>query len=158
MRIIVMSDTHIERVTDKLQAICTQYCSDADLVIHLGDWTGDRVLDFMEQYPLEAVSGNTDNHRLRDRLPTKKVIHVKDHRIGIIHGWGSAHDLRTRLRREFTNVDAILFGHTHQAFLLQENGILWFNPGSVFHGRHGAPASLGILHVQDRLRGEIVEL
>jgi hypothetical protein len=153
-----MSDTHLEQVTDQFEDICARFCSDADMVIHLGDWTGSRVLDYMEQYPLEAVSGNTDDHRVRGRLPAKKVIRIDNHRIGIAHGWGSARDLRRRLQSEFDHVDAILFGHTHQAFLSKENGLLWFNPGSVFFGRQGSPASIGVLHVQGGLRGEIIEL
>ena len=158
MRIVVMSDTHLDRVTPRFEALCARYCEGADGVIHLGDWARSSVLDFMEQYPLEAVVGNMDDHHLRDRLPMKKVVRVQGLRIGIIHGWGAAHDLRARLRNEFDSVDAILFGHTHTPFISEENGVLWFNPGSVFHGRQGAPPGIGILHVEERLRAEVVAL
>lgn len=158
MRIVVMSDTHLERVNDAFADICTRYCKGADMVIHLGDWSKGPVLDFLQQYPLEAVSGNSDDPVLWDRLPMKKVIRVMDFRIGITHGWGSVHDIRRKLSNEFERVDAVLFGHTHQPIISREKGILWFNPGSVFHGRNGAGCSLGILHVKGELRGEIIPL
>lgn len=158
MKIVVMSDTHLHRLSDEFKAICTKYCYDADMVIHLGDWVSSSVLDYLEQYNLEAVAGNMDNHVIHDRLPAKKVITIKGFRVGLVHGWGSASDLRARLYGEFTDVGAILFGHTHQAMQLEENGIFWFNPGSVFTGRGSISRSLGILHIEEHIRGEIVPL
>jgi len=158
MKIVVMSDTHLNRVSDELEDICARYCDGADLVIHLGDWVSASVLDYMSQYPLEAVAGNTDNYDIHDRLPVKKVVRVGGRRIGIIHGWGSSGNIRGRLRHEFPDVDAVLFGHTHQPLRLEEDGIFWFNPGSVFAGRGDPRRSLGILHVDGRIEGEIIPL
>jgi putative phosphoesterase len=158
MKIVVMSDTHLNRLTAEFQSICERYCDDADLVIHLGDWVTAAIVAFMEQYPLEAVAGNMDNSIIHDRFPPKKVIRVGRFRIGITHGWGSGSDLKNKLSQEFSNVDAIFFGHTHQPFQCEENRILWFNPGSVFFGRGNLQRTLGILHVDDSLRAEIIPL
>jgi uncharacterized protein len=158
MKIIVMSDTHLSRVNQELELICARYCEGADMVIHCGDWTNAAVLDYFEQYPLEAVAGNMDDYVIHNRLPVKKVIRAMGFRIGIIHGWGSAFGLQHRLRQEFTDVDAILFGHTHQPMQTEEDGIFWFNPGSVFTGRGSLSRSLGILHIEDRIQGEIIAL
>lgn len=158
MKIVVMSDTHLDLVNDELQDICAYYCDGADMVIHLGDWVAASVLDYFLQYPLEAVAGNMDNYDILDRLPVKKVIQVGGRRIGIVHGWGSSVDLRSRLHREFSNVDAILFGHTHQPLWMEENGIFWLNPGSVFTGRGTPRRSLGILHLDRGIEGEIISL
>ena len=121
-------------MTDQFKAICEQYCRDADMVIHLGDWTRSAILDYLEQYPLQAVAGNMDDYSVHSRLPVKKVIQVNGFRIGMIHGWGSARDLRNRLKTQFADVHAIFFGHTHQPLQSEENGLFWFNPGSVFTG------------------------
>jgi putative phosphoesterase len=158
MKLVVMSDTHLSRVTDEFKAICERLCSDADMLIHLGDLTQGPILDYLENYPLQAVAGNTDDEIVHLRLPVKKVLQVKGFRIGMMHGWGSVSDLRRRLKMQFTDVDAIFFGHTHQPLNIQENGLLWFNPGSVFMGRGQFQGSLGVVHVEHRLRGEIVEL
>ena len=82
MKIVVMSDTHLNRVTDEFKGICARYCNDADLIIHLGDWVSTSVLDHLSQYPLEAVAGNTDNHLIHDMLPAKKVIRADGRRLG----------------------------------------------------------------------------
>lgn len=156
MKIVVMSDTHLSRLTDGFMAVCDRYCNDADLVIHLGDWERSLILDYMEQYPLEAVSGNMDDSNIRSRLPGSRVIRVKGRRIGLAHGWGASSSLRDRLRNEFENVDCILFGHTHQPLQLEEDGVYWFNPGSLTAGRGGFPGSLGVLHVEERIYGEII--
>ncbi|MGD9505078.1 MAG: metallophosphoesterase family protein [Syntrophobacteraceae bacterium] len=158
MKIIVMSDTHLTTATDGFRSLCSRYCNNADMVIHLGDWVSNDVLNFMEQHPLEAVAGNTDDAYIHSRLPDKKVIRVNGFRLGLIHGWGAAPGIRARLREEFTDVDAILHGHTHQPYQMTENGIFWFNPGSVTMGRGEPHRSLGILHIQDSIRSEIVQL
>jgi putative phosphoesterase len=158
MKIVVMSDTHLYELTDEFKSICSSYCDDSDLVIHLGDWVSASVLNYLEQYNLEGVAGNMDNHVIHERLPVKKVISVGGFRIGITHGWGAPSDLQGRLYGEFSNVDAILFGHTHLALQVEEKSIFWFNPGSVFMGRGSISRSLGILHIDERITGEIVQL
>jgi uncharacterized protein len=156
MKLVVMSDTHLSRVTNEFMAICEQYCQGADVVVHLGDLTRSVILDYLEQYPLQAVAGNMDDHSVHNRLPVKKVLQVGAFRIGLIHGWGAAGDLRKRLRTQFTDVNAIFFGHTHQPIEIEEDGLLWFNPGSVFSGRGQSRGSLGVVHVEEQLRGEII--
>ncbi len=159
MKIIVMSDTHLRKPTDEFKSLCSEYCEDADMVIHLGDWERVEILNFMEQYPLEAVAGNMDDHLIQERLPSRKIVKAGDFRIGITHGWGSPGNIRQRIRSEFANVDAILFGHTHQPLLMREDdGLLWFNPGSVFFGRGVSTRSIGILRIQERLEAEIVRM
>jgi hypothetical protein len=158
MKIVVMSDTHLNAATDELRRICSRFCDGADLVIHLGDWARAAILDFMGEYPLEAVCGNMDDPVIRERLPSKKVVRVGGFRIGIAHGWGSGLDLPDRLQKEFHDVDAVLFGHTHQPLVKQNNGVLLFNPGSVFLGRGAHAQTLGILHLGERIEGEIIVL
>lgn len=160
MKIVVMSDTHLNRLTDEFKSICSTYCDGADLVIHLGDWVSTSILNHLEQYNLEAVAGNMDNHIIHDKLPTRKVITVAGHRMGITHGWGPGSDLQRRLRDVFPNVDAVLFGHTHCALQVEEKGVFWFNPGSVFMGRGLPTRTLGVLHVEEHehIRAEIIAL
>jgi putative phosphoesterase len=158
MKLVVMSDTHLRHVTDQFKAICEQYCHDADLVIHLGDWTRSEVLDYLEQHSLQAVAGNMDDHIVHSRLPVKKVLQLNGFRIGIIHGWGSGGDMRSRLKTQFADVHAIFFGHTHRPLQIEEDGLYWFNPGSVFMGRGQCRGSVGVVYVERQLRGEIIEL
>ncbi len=158
MKIVVMSDTHLKKVTGEFKALCSEFCDGADMVIHLGDLEKVEMLNFLEQYPLEAVAGNMDDFQIQQRLPAKKVIKAGAFRLGIAHGWGSPGGIRSRLKEQFSDVDAILFGHTHQPLILRENGLLWFNPGSVFHGRGGSQKSIGVLRIQDAIEAEVIQI
>jgi len=158
MKIIVMSDTHLGKITEEFKTLCSQFCDDADMVIHLGDWDKVAVLNFMEQYPLEAVAGNMDDYPIQRRLPDQKIVRAGNFRLGIVHGWGPPGGIRLRLAEQFSGVDAILFGHTHQPLILNESGLLWFNPGSVFPGRGNPQGSIGMLRIQDQIEAEIIEV
>jgi putative phosphoesterase len=158
MRIVVMSDTHLGKATDEFKTLCSEFCDGADMVIHLGDLEKVEMLNYLEQYPLEAVAGNMDDYPIQQRLPARKIVRIGAFRLGIAHGCGSPDGIRQRLKQEFTDVDAILFGHTHQPLIFRENGLLWFNPGSVFLGRGVSRRSIGILRIQDRIEAEIVQI
>lgn len=158
MKLVLMADTHLQSVTREFRKICDRYCSDADLVIHLGDWTREAILNFMGTYHLEGVAGNMDGPEISDRLPRKRVLQIGRFQVGITHGCGSSENLRPRLQREFEGVDAICFGHTHQPLAEEKHGVFWFNPGSVFLGRSTHPKTLGILYLEDRIRSEFVNL
>jgi hypothetical protein len=151
-----MSDTHLSETTGEFMALCSQFCDAADMVIHLGDWDKVGLLDYLEQYPLEAVAGNMDESAIHQRLPARKVVKAGAFRLGMAHGWGAPGGIRLRLAQEFAGVDAILFGHTHQPLVLNENGLLWFNPGSVFHGRGALRGSIGVLKIRDKIEAEII--
>ncbi len=158
MKIVVMSDTHLGEITEGFRALCSEFCDGADMVIHLGDWDKVAVLNYLEQYPLEAVAGNMDEYQIQQRLPGQKIVKAGSFRLGIAHGWGPPGGIRLRLKQQFTGVDAILFGHTHQPLILKENGLLWFNPGSVFLGRGALRKSIGVLRIQDEIEAEIIEI
>lgn len=156
MKIVVMSDTHLTRTTDQFKALCAQFCDDADLVVHLGDWERIELLSFLERYPLEAVAGNMDDHYIRQRLPASKVIQAGKFKLGLIHGWGAPSGIRQRIGRTLGPVNAVLFGHTHTPLVQVEDGTLWFNPGSLFQGRGNARNTIGILRIGDEIEAEIV--
>ncbi len=158
MKIVVFSDTHLGRVTEELERLCERYCTNADYVVHLGDWTSSAVLSFMEQYPLVGVSGNMDDAVVRMQLPSKRTVKMGKFRVGMTHGYGYSGDLLSALAREFQDADVILFGHTHRPVVEWRGERLFLNPGSLFSHRSGDGPSLGILHVDTTVRGEIVKV
>lgn len=158
MRVVVVSDTHLFRVSPELEQIAEEFFSDADLVIHLGDWETVDVYEYFRKYPLVGVAGNADPPELKRILPLKRQIKVAGYRIGIIHGYGASFDLVRRLRNEFSNVNIVLFGHTHEPYESKEGGIWWINPGSLFVGRSGAERSLAVLSLEKQVKVELVLL
>lgn len=158
MKIAVISDTHLSDVTVEFEQICHQYLKGVDLVIHLGDWTDVKVFDYLSQYPLLGVSGNSDGEIIRKELPHKRIVRIHGYKVGITHGWGAPYDLVPRLRKEFIDVDVILFGHSHVPFQMMENGVFWLNPGSVFYGRGEVERSFAFLYLEERIWAELIML
>lgn len=156
MKIGVLSDTHLTGVTPALERIIEVYFRDVDLVIHAGDMVSLAVYRFLQRFPLEAVQGNMDDRALRDELPEKKILTLGNFKIGVMHGWGPPQGLEERLRREFTGINALVYGHSHLPARHWSGGVYFFNPGSASGYRHGP--SIGTLHLADGISGEIIEL
>lgn len=154
----VISDTHLHRVTKELERIYETYLSDKDLILHAGDIVSTEVLDFLSRHPFHAVYGNMDPLEVKGRLPGKKVIQVGPYRLGLIHGSGSSEGLEDRVRPAFDDVDVIVYGHSHKTANNLKGGVLLFNPGTVTGFTSTGTHTLGILNMDDTIRGEIVTL
>lgn len=76
----------------------------------------------------------------------------------VTHGSGAPHGIITRLRREMEEVDAVVFGHTHQAYRGDEDGIYFFNPGSPTDKMFAPYRSVGLLELAESIAGKIVML
>ncbi|MBW1729948.1 MAG: metallophosphoesterase family protein [Deltaproteobacteria bacterium] len=157
-RIGVISDTHLHRVTKEFERLYEEYLADKDLIVHAGDIVSMDVVEFLSRKPLKVVSGNMDPVEVRKRLPSKEVIEIEGFRIGLIHGWGAAADLERRVLNEFRNVDVIIYGHSHYPFNEVMEGVLMFNPGTATGYASAGFHSLGILDVEDTVKGEIIKL
>jgi predicted phosphodiesterase len=93
-------------------------------------------------------------------LPLKKTLTYDGTSLGIIHGaGGSKLNIRERIVREFVRPRIIVYGHTHQAFWGEENGIWFMNPGSPTDTVVAEYRSVGLLIVEpEMIRGEIIRL
>ena len=158
MRIGVLSDTHLHRVSDEFKHLVDHYLADTDAIFHVGDFTSPRVVAYLSNRPFYGVWGNMDPLQIKIRLPEKCVVELGGYRFGLIHGWGSAEDLEERVSDSFSNVDVIVYGHSHKAVSHVKGGVLLFNPGTACgysaHGFH----SVGILECEESVRGEIVRV
>ncbi|MEM7828128.1 MAG: metallophosphoesterase family protein, partial [Candidatus Aenigmatarchaeota archaeon] len=63
-----------------------------------------------------------------------------------------------RIRKQFEDVNAIIFGHTHNPLNEEKEGIIFFNPGSPFDTIYAPFNSIGIIHIEDTLKGQIIRL
>ncbi|MBP1709759.1 MAG: putative cytosolic protein, partial [Deltaproteobacteria bacterium] len=91
-------------------------------------------------------------------FPMKKIIKVGAFEIGLIHGWGSPVGLENRIRNEFTEIDCLVYGHTHYPVNQVSKGVLFFNPGSATEKRFTKMNTVGILDISDRITGKIIEI
>ena len=157
MRVGVISDTHLRSYDRDLAKKLAEHFKDVQMILHAGDITELSVLDMLEAPQVIAVLGNMDGFAAAQSLPAKRELKLEGFQIGLIHGYGPPNGLEERVRREFDDVDAIVFGHSHKPTNYLLNGVLYFNPGSAAGGR-GHPKTVGMLTLGDSISGEIIEI
>ena len=149
-RVGVVADTHCPEFIDHLPPTVQSALEGVDLILHAGDVNGRRALSELERIaPVQAVRGDHDAE-LKE-LPPSLEVTVEGRRIVVTHGHRSRWieepqtflwtvslgyfrphtDLPRALRRRFPHADAIVFGHTHRAYVESIDGVLVFNPGGV---------------------------
>lgn len=154
MYIVVLSDTHIPKKAKKIPETLKADLLKADLIIHAGDWQVPAVVDELEQYaPVEGVTGNVDNEEMQSIFPRTKKLEVDGFRIGITHGDGKGKTTERRALDAFkdTNIDLLLFGHSHIPVLHEKDGVIIFNPGSPTDKRRQTQYSYGIIETGNTL-------
>ena len=158
MKIGIISDTHLHNYSLELKRIVDTYFGDVDMVMHAGDIVEMEVLDAFLTKKIEVVAGNMDPASLRNHFPVKKIIKVEAFKIGLIHGWGSPVGLENRISNEFTEIDCLVYGHTHYPVNQIINGVLFFNPGSATEKRFTKRNTVGILEISERIMGKLIEI
>lgn len=132
--------------------------ADADLILHAGDFVSEEIIAFLSKKPFHGVHGNMDPVEIKKRLPEKKVMEIGPYKIGLIHGAGPKGGLEERVLAEFQDVDVVIFGHSHRPENRQRNGVLLFNPGSAAGYTPSGFNSIGIITLDDPIRGEIIRI
>jgi hypothetical protein len=155
MKIGVISDTHLHSPSADLIETNIACFGEVDLIFHAGDLVTLDVLKAFADKKVIAVRGNMDLPDVTRKLNIKEVVELGGFRIGLVHGWGSPRGLEERIRKEFDRVDAIVYGHSHQAANHVYEGILFFNPGAFKTGYHDE-RSVGILTIDQTITGEII--
>jgi putative phosphoesterase len=131
---------------------------DVEKILHAGDFVDWSVSEYLSSLKeLIAVCGTMDPPNIRKAFPPKRVIELKGFQIGLIHGGGSPFGIESRIREEFGEVNAIVYGHTHTPTNHQVRGILFFNPGSPTRSFNDR-GTLGILHIGEKIEGEIIKI
>lgn len=175
-RIGVIADTHYpSRIPLLPYPDIAQAFEGVSLILHAGDIETPEVLKQLGKIaPVEAVRGDDDPFD----LPHKRLIEVDGVRIGLHHGarplwmearsrianlrgkggfnWGG---IQTYLLKVFSQdrVRVIIFGHFHVPYTADHQGILLFNPGSVY-SLTPESARWQLNRPQPRLRRAMLEL
>ena len=138
MKILVISDSH-RFIQNLIQILETNI--DADQIIFLGDGEDDieeceYIFPELRSGRLITVSGNCDC----SMTSTRALAELSGHRLFCTHGHVQNVKRGLSLLEEAARknqCDIALFGHTHQAFYEERDGIHLFNPGSVADGKYG---------------------
>jgi uncharacterized protein len=144
-----ISDTHGLLRPQALAAL-----AGCDPIIHAGDVGGPDVLARLGALaPVHAVRGNVDHGAWSAKLPVTQRIEIDGFRIYVLH------ILAELDPQAADNVDAVIYGHSHQPKIETKNGTLFFNPGSAGPRRFSLPITVGRMTAEHgKFRAEIVEL
>lgn len=177
-KIGVISDTHVPDISPKIsdEFLATLKAEQFDLILHAGDISVQSVISLLETIaPVKVVRGNRD-FLLYKKVPLVQQFEVFGVKFALMHGhinfmvyWLDKfqHIINGynreryihRLPKEAPDAKVIVFGHTHHAENFWQDGILYFNPGSI---TYGDPATRrrtwGIIEVYEdgRVSGTII--
>ncbi len=128
-----ISDTHGLVRPQALAAL-----AGCDPIIHAGDVGSPDVLTRLGALaPVHAVRGNVDHGAWSANLPVAQRIEIDGFRIYVLH-------ILAKLDPQAAdNVDAVIYGHSHQPKIETNNGTLFFNPGSAGPRRFRLPITVG---------------
>lgn len=161
MKIGVLSDTHIvsleagNRLAQRL--LSGPFCN-VEMILHAGDHViadFDSCFDGLVYY---GVCGNMDS--ADSFLPQRRIIKVDQHRIGMIHGWGSVYGIEQRVFDSFADqeIDVLVFGHSHFPVCRQVGSVLLLNPGSATDRRAAPSHTVAVLELGATVQAEIIAI
>ena len=132
MLVGLIADTHIPYRRRYLPVAALKALEGVDLILHAGDINVPQVLDLLRSIaPVEAVAGNGDGDDLAQILGDSKILQLNGYMVGLTHGHlGKAKTTPDRAFAAFTDVDVIVFGHSHIPLIEKRGSTLLVNPGS----------------------------
>ncbi len=155
MKFFVISDTHGK--TDKVKQVYERLTG-IDYLIHLGDFESD-ALALEQELGVKVISikGNMDGSHHSNEY---KILETEFGGILLVHGHMekvkfSLQNLISRAKE--LNCKAVFFGHTHDSFYGEVDGIYLLNPGSLSFPKEYDKASYAIVHTKkDEFHASIV--
>jgi len=156
IKIGVISDTHQSGYDEGLKKLADDYFSDVNFIIHAGDLVDLGVLDVFAGREVKAVCGNMDYPSVREKLPEQLFFAAGGFNFGVIHGWGAPWGIEEKILAKTGRRDCIIYGHTHSPVCRENDGVLFFNPGSPTDKRFAPHRSIGILEIDKGVSGRII--
>ncbi len=136
MRIAIMADTHnhsgrMKRAAERLRA------EGISIVLHAGDVTGPKVLDYLADFDLWIAVGNMDEPDLAEAVNRRwgagryaefHHLHLGGYSLALLHGNDTA---RLRLAITSGTYACVIHGHTHRRRDERIGNTRVINPGSL---------------------------
>ena len=146
----IISDTHGLVRPEALRVL-----QGADLIIHAGDIGKPEVVTAVQSIAsVVAVRGNNDKGKWARGFPETEVVEVAKVLVYILH------DLRELdLDPAAAGFRVVISGHSHRPSVVEQNGVLFLNPGSAGPRRFKLPVAVALLRIKGAsVNAEIVEL
>lgn len=158
MKIVVVSDTHgnNKEVIEKISEM-----ERPDLLFHLGDYIEDGI-KICTALGIDTIMVKGNGDRGNRIYNEDELIEISGKKIFLTHG--HRYDVRYGITNLYykaleLNVDMVLFGHTHVPINIEENGIIFMNPGSPSIPRTQSKAkTIGLIDINDKIYTKIIEI
>jgi putative phosphoesterase len=149
MLIGVISDTHGLLRPEAVEAL-----RGVEHILHAGDVGHICVLERLREIaPVTAIRGNVDLRGPCAELPVTDVVELGGKLFYLVH---SLRDLDIDPVK--AEVAMVVSGHSHQAEVSVNRGVVYFNPGSAGPKRFSLPVTLGLVTVEDGVEASVREL
>lgn len=133
--IIILSDTH-----GLLRPEVLEYLTQADAIIHGGDINTPAIVDRLREYaPLHIVRGNNDKE-WAEKLPQSLTFNIEGIRIFLVHN-------KKDVPADLSDIDMVIYGHSHKFAREERNGVLWLNPGSCGRRRFDQEITFAVMNI-----------
>ena len=137
MRLAILSDTH-----GLLRPEVAELLKSADAILHGGDINRQSIVDQLRQYaPLYVVRGNNDKE-WAEAIPHDLTVTLGGVTFCVVHN-------RKEVPADLSEVDAVVFGHSHKYAEEERDGRLWLNPGSCGPRRFRQGITLMMAEAED---------
>jgi uncharacterized protein len=151
----VISDTH-----GKLDKRVLRLFAGAHRIIHAGDIGDEELIWQLEKVaPVIAVRGNNDSKTMC--FPNERMAVVEGLTFYVRHQFATVEKMNAAQQRiiEQRMPEAVIFGHSHQAYIGRWRGTLVFNPGGAGPKRFNLPRTVGLLELrEDHIEPHILNL
>ncbi len=138
MRIAVLSDTHGLLRPQVMETINT-----CDVILHGGDMDTREVLEqLMALAPLYVVRGNNDMEWAK-QIPLSLRFDLDGINFFMVHD-------KKDIPADLSNIDVVIYGHSHQYSEEQKDGRLYLNPGSCGKRRFRLDLTMAVMEIIDR--------
>ncbi len=154
MKIGVLADTH-----GLLRPQVLEIFNGVDRIVHAGDVGSAEILTELQGLAaVHAVYGNCDRFPLTEQLNDREIIDLEGIRTFITHIGGKPKEIR-QFYPDVHGARLVIFGHSHRASRIEDEGTLFFNPGAAGPRRFSLRPSIGLIEIRDgRLETQIVEI
>ncbi|OCL25351.1 YfcE family phosphodiesterase [Orenia metallireducens] len=147
MKLVIFSDSHGQG--QKMNQV-VQELEDIDYIIYAGDIVGDlKEVEILDDIKLLAVRGNCD---YSTEYPEDQLANIGNMKLFLTHGHNYMINYgldKLYYKAKEVEADIVIFGHSHRRYAIEEDGILFFNPGSISSPRDGKAPSYGIIEIRD---------
>ncbi len=136
-RVVILSDTH-----GLLREEVKKELSKADAILHAGDINTQKIVDEIKTYaPLTVVRGNNDKE-WAEAIRETEYVTIEGVRFFLVHN-------KKDIPKDLSDVDVVIYGHSHKYEERKEEDILYLNPGSCGKRRFGLEICFCIMEIEE---------